>query len=169
MRKKHKKNQKIYVIPLWIGASPTVAPKLCNTGPAELRVTDTGFFGTGIYLTPQAKYAREYAIGAHSNLAPIPPTENGEHTLLLCWVAVSTVYPITRKHDYTKNPEWCDYYAEGTGVPLRSRYDAHFVCVDPQGGYQAAMNPSDECFDELVVKEDSQVLPKYVVYFKDYQ
>jgi len=48
---------------------------------------------------------------------------------------------------------------------LRPGFDSHFACVSMKSKYQA-VGVEDEDFDELVVKEEAQVLPVAVVYFE---
>jgi len=161
---------RVKVLQTWIGVSPGVIPILCKTGPADLRLTDTGYFGAGIYSTLQASYAIKYSTGDPlvAN-TPVPPNENGEHTLLLCWIGVGNVYPITQQDDYTKKGFYSDFFGKSNGLALKPGFDAHCVTVSTTSGYQACQDPDDpneRCFDEIVVKESQQVLPQFVVYFK---
>lgn len=49
------------------------------------------------------------------------------------------------------------------------QYDTHFVQVDPDLDYQAAdpEHPPIKVFEELVVKNESQLLPRFIVFFKE--
>jgi len=42
---------KAKLIQTWIGCQISVIKALCNTGPADLRIRDKGYFGAGIYST----------------------------------------------------------------------------------------------------------------------
>jgi len=146
--------------------NPTLISTLCKTGPADLRITDNGYFGAGIYSTLQAEYARGYATGELTS--SIPPNERGEHTLLLCWIAVGNVYPITRQLDYTHNSNYSNFYENPCGIALKAGFDAHFACVSPVDSYQATTNLNDpNVLHELVVKDQAQVLPRFILYFKN--
>ena len=57
------------------------------------------------------------------------------------------------------------------GKPMASVYDTHFVEVDPVLGYQAA-DPGRQgatLYDEAVFKNEAQLLPRYIIYFKDFK
>ena len=114
-----------------------------------------------ISLALQAEYAAEYARGEHGS-SPIPPNQHGEHVVLLCWVAVGNVYPITRNTDYSVGNNKCHLF----GGPLKPGFSAHCAAISRAQQYQAASNPSQAEYDEIVVKDAAQVLPQYRVYFK---
>jgi len=170
-------NDKIKVVQTWVGTSPSVVDVVCNTGLADVRLTDKGFFGAGIYSTLQADYARVYAEGRYFGATPIPANQDGEHCLLLCWVAVGNVYPISR-NDYGRNLPFSNFYHEDNGLALNPGFDSHCACVylDDRKLFQAAkFNHDKEAFDqdpktlvdEIVVKESAQILPYCIVYYKN--
>jgi len=145
-------------------------PSLCETAPAHnAQKNDPGFFGAGIYFTPQASYAILYAAeGVAVTGTTSTPNELGEFTLLYCWVAIGNLYPVTRD-DYVTDQ--CVFY----GKPLKPGFDAHCVCVDSKLGFQATTSikaikeNNARIFDEVVVGASAQVLPQCVVYFKRVQ
>ena len=52
----------VSIVPVWHGTSATALPSILNGSFANLASTDSGFFGKGIYGTPDAEYAwRVYA------------------------------------------------------------------------------------------------------------
>jgi len=180
---------------MWHGCSPGSCYSICKGGAKDLRQTDGGFFGGGIYLTPDCEYAADYSTGSLS-LTPVTPNERGEFTILLCLTVVGLTYPISRKTDYDFPDEFqpwsickyhCSYPISAEAIQkaknndtslinkalqirndktLFSGFDSHFVCVARRFNYQAA-RVEDEDFSELVVKEEGQVLPLAVVYFKN--
>jgi len=163
-------NDKIKVVRTWVGMSITNVEIVCNTGLVDLRQTDRGFFGAGIYSTLQANYARYYA---ERNT---PPNPEGEFCLLLCWVAVGNVYPISRDLDYDRGGSLSHFFHQQNGLALKPGFDSHCACVYLDQHYQAAkmfdadtgkfpQDPGD-LVDEIVVKESSQILPYCVVYYK---
>jgi len=82
-------------------------------------------------------------------------------------VAVGNVYPITRS-DYGSNASHSDFYDSENGLSLKPCFDSHCCCVRAADSYQASTKLDDlACVDELVVKEAQQVLPRYIVYFKN--
>ena len=82
--------------------------------------------------------------------------------MLLCWVAVGNVYPVSRNTDYAVGSGRSRFF----GQPLKGNFHAHCAAVSERQQYQAASNPSQADYDEVVVKDAAQVLPQYRVYFK---
>jgi hypothetical protein len=158
-------NFKIKLLRTWMGFSGDHVDAVCNTGPADLRNTDKGYFGAGIYSTLQSKYAMQYAK---------KPTKDGDYCLLLCWIAVGNVYPICRD-DYPAGSATSRFYDHhgDNGIALKPGFDSHCACVETKFYHAATFDPKNEqypfgenLFDEIVVKESSQVLPYCIVYFK---
>eukprot|EP00727_Mastigamoeba_balamuthi_P006359 m51a1_g2343 hypothetical protein (735) ;mRNA; r:557151-562002 len=177
----------------WHGCSPEKAESICQKGFANIRSTDGGYFGGGVYLTPQASYAVPYSCGKWSN-ETVKKTEQGEYAVVLAAVVVGLAYPITRKHDYSY-PELnapysvsafhcaapipkpvVDEYVRGNKEPLRDAlerrndkalkpsFDAHFVGVSSKWRFQASP-PGEIEFDEIVTQEQ-QTLPLAIVYWR---
>jgi len=146
---------------VWHGCpSEAVGLAISDTGFADLSVTDAGYFGRGVYTTPQAKYASDiYAKKA----------DDGLKCLIFAVVAVGTTYILSRKTDYKKvdgSPVTmcrfdCRYGyppgESGDGKALKKGgFDSHFVSISAKEGYQA--DDVEPEFDEIVTPE-SQVLP----------
>lgn len=145
------------------GASEKAVGPICAWGAKDLRRTDPGYAGAGIYSTVQAEYAALYSGMSRSR------------TMVLCVCAVGNVYPISRSADYAMP---CDTvfhghskFYSGTGAALKPGYDAHWFCVhQPEEGslanVECYLDPSHPAhYDEVVVKEEKQVLPIAVVRF----
>jgi len=160
------------------GCSPDVAMAIARMGAANLRRTDGGYFGAGIYTTLQAQYAAGYATGL---LLPdgqvVMPNPDGCYTVLLCLAAVSNVYPITRANDYPPDSRVSVFhcnFSEDSAVPIDARrdkalkpgFDAHVVAISESSKYQAAMEGDRAVWDELVVDQERQLLPIAIVYFR---
>ena len=152
---------------LWHGCPPSKIERICNTGCADLATTDAGFFGRGVYCTPEADYAAYYAT-MHD---PV----DGEYVMLLNVVVVGVTYVISRKTDYrdpTGAPtQFSRFYFQQKerkftgGMALESNgYDSHFVAVSKRMFYQA--DDEHPQFHELVLKEESQVMPFCRVFFR---
>jgi hypothetical protein len=77
---------------MWHGVpSEAVADAILATGlSSRVSGKDEGYFGKGVYLTPQAEYAAFYANGQR------PPRRGQAYTLLLCAVCLGNAYPVTR-------------------------------------------------------------------------
>ncbi|EGD78403.1 hypothetical protein PTSG_09099 [Salpingoeca rosetta] len=149
------------------GCAEDVADNITATGTTNLSSPeDPGFFGAGIYLTPQANYAAGYSTRLLTGHWRAPNTD-GEHLMLLCAVSVGLAYPVTRRADYTGKmpPLWdatnnmliptCDFF----GKPLHRGCDTHYAQVTKSMHYQATPTPGTLGFEEYVVSQEAQVLP----------
>jgi serine/threonine protein kinase len=81
---------------MWHGVpSDAAADAILRMGlSSRVSNEDEGFFGKGVYLTPEAEYAAFYANGQKT------PTRGATYTLLLCAVCLANPYPLTRAVDY---------------------------------------------------------------------
>ena len=146
---------------VWHGCpSEDVGRAISETGFADLSITDAGYFGRGVYTTPQVKYASDvYAKRA----------DDGLKCLIFAVVAVGNTYILSRKTDYEKvdgSPvPMCRFDCRyghppgesGDGKALKKNgFDSHFVSISAKAGYQA--DDVEPEFDEIVTHE-SQVLP----------
>ncbi len=157
------------------GCSPDVAMAIARTGAADLRGTDGGYFGAGIYTALQAQYAAGYASGLLTG-QPVSATPDGCYALLLCLVAVGNVYPVTRQHDYPAGSRVSVFhcsYPEGSAITsqfdrkdkaLKAGFDGHIVAISEKRNYEAAMPGDHAVWDELVVAQERQILPLAIVY-----
>ena len=148
----------VRVLPLWHGCSAAVADEIMSKGPAALATLDAGYFGAGIYFTPQPEYAAAYP----AEVLDGNTTGVCEAALLLCAVSVGSVYPVTWKDDYnSKTTDTEKDKSKYFGKPLHSGCDAHHALVDRTVGFQAAKvdTPLQHHFEEVVVSQDAQVLP----------
>ena len=121
-----------------------------------------------MHLTPQAEYAGAYAAGLQE---PVP---GAVYAVVLCWVTLGNVYPVTRNTDYavdSTGTQRCmfDYQFGGTRTDkaLKAGFDAHWVAVAQEDGFQAARDVRGvDVLDEVVVGDGAQVVPRYIVRFK---
>jgi hypothetical protein len=138
----------VKLMPLWHGTQRAALKSIFKTGFANLATTDSGFFGNGIYGAHEASYAhRVYA---------------KEGALLLNWVAIGSAYPVI-KGDMKKLQGKSNY----------QNYDAHYIPVvprDPGNPLESVYYPTrpgqKPTFTELVVFNDQQCLPRYLVTLK---
>ena len=85
------------------GCSASAARKIARVGFVDLGTKDPGYFGSGIYVTPNAEYACQYALAAqHSGDEQHSPEHPDWVSILLCTAAVGLVYPVTRQVNYTR-------------------------------------------------------------------
>jgi len=144
---------------------------IAHTGAADLRSTDGGYFGAGIYTTLQAQYAAAYASGILTG-ASAPVTSDGCYAVLLCLAAVSNVYPVTRTNDYPEGSRLSVFhckYPEGSGrkdKALKAGFDGHMVAISEDRAFEAAMPGDHGVWDELVVEQERQLLPLAIVYVR---
>jgi len=150
------------------GCAREVCPLICKTGFANLALTDDGYFGTGVYLTPNSAYAAVYAAGKK----PLAEVELGaEMFMIAADVFVGNTYPITRSQDYRKSLFRCDHRGRTVGTGTLAGYDSHFALVSrdfsrdgEEGWYQAAMDGAEQFeYSEIVVAREHQVLPRWVL------
>eukprot|EP00698_Gefionella_okellyi_P021150 TRINITY_DN6775_c0_g1_i1.p1 TRINITY_DN6775_c0_g1~~TRINITY_DN6775_c0_g1_i1.p1 ORF type:complete len:558 (-),score=112.35 TRINITY_DN6775_c0_g1_i1:103-1776(-) len=128
------------------GTRSELVDEIADTGFATLGLVDGGFFGKGVYTTPQAGYAcRVY----------------GKGVVIVSCVAMSNVLPILKEDQEMLQ-----------GKSNFENYDCHYAPVVPR----AADNPTEMCFDacgwgqtpafdEIVVFHENQVLPMFAVHY----
>lgn len=156
----HKLGEKVNVLPLWTGTTKEALKDISHdnffsfgTGPER---TDSGFFGSGIYLTNSAKYAAKY----------------GE-VLIFAFASMREPYPVISDTPIPIKPKDME---EFKGKSLRTNYDAHFIpiqSISPNDPEEMKYHPCqiDDIpeFEEIVVKESSQVYPVFSIKFVKYQ
>ncbi len=176
---------------VWHGTSHSVALKIATTGFVNVKFNpnDKGYFGSGIYVSPQPRYAAAYVTGLcsvatllSSLSAPsaslsfasrsvccvlgelskaAAQTDQKEWVIVMGHALVGLAYPVTRDVDYAAGAKQSLLY----GAPMDQVYDTRFVVVDPAKAYQAADDASTLPLQELVFKDEAQLLPRYLVYF----
>ncbi len=137
------------VLPLWHGSSEEKCRSICDAGyiiPGKHHVsqgvqagsiTDIGFFGSGIYFTPSARYAVDIYSRGH---------------LLFVWVAMREPFPV-RQEDM--------HMLKGKGS--YDKHDAHYIPVVPENesdpfcpNYYPCPPDGTPVCDELVVFQNIQ-------------
>jgi hypothetical protein len=139
----------VSIIPVFHGCRKQVVYEICETGFANLKTTDMGYFGAGIYGTPHAEYAA---------------TVYGDGVVILCYMSVGHAYPVV-DGDMEKLMGKSNY----------ANFDSHFIPVVPKNpqlhalGKEAVYFPcrpdAQAVYDELVVFQESQIVPRYVIYY----
>lgn len=145
----------VNLLPMWHGTKAEVVDSICRTGYANLAITDSGFFGKGIYGAHEAEYS--YRVYAKQGGA-----------LILNWTATFSAYPVIdgdMKKFVMRNSE-----GREVSTGNYSNYDAHFAPVLPAN----PMNPNEtvyyptkpnqlHTYTELVVFQKAACLPRYLV------
>jgi len=136
----------ITIVPGFHGTQESLVDEICETGFANLATTDPGFFGKGIYSTPQGEYAaRVYGKGA----------------CILSFISVLNAFPVI----FEDMPSLL-------GAGSYANCDVHFAPVVPKRPdqkdetvYEAIKITETPVYDELVVFQDSQIVPRFVIYY----
>lgn len=152
------------IIPLWHGSKQV--DSICKSGFAffgkhhffdknatagSQASTDIGFFGSGIYFTNSPHYASMYHSGS----------------LLLSWISMREPYPVV--NDVSIPKKGSDMIKlQGKGA--YQNYNAHYIPVtstDPSSPDNMIYHPchytEQPAWDEYVVFEKSQALPRFIV------
>jgi len=125
------------------GTSYDVAQKICRNGFAALSSLDQGYYGQGIYFTCHVPY-----------IFPYIATVN-KPTMLIVLIFPGNVYPVTEK---PSDP------TSLLGKPMKSGYQSHYVITCKKGfPVEKDAQNGKECYDELVIIQESQILPIYLV------
>eukprot|EP01114_Cavostelium_apophysatum_P017922 TRINITY_DN5425_c0_g1_i1.p1 TRINITY_DN5425_c0_g1~~TRINITY_DN5425_c0_g1_i1.p1 ORF type:complete len:716 (+),score=78.59 TRINITY_DN5425_c0_g1_i1:28-2175(+) len=149
----HNAGRGVKVVPVvHATTSDKTAWAICQTGFASLGSTDDGYFGKGLYFSTFSEYSSRYYGDLH----------NGEFLLLICWVAVGNPYPCTENPFGTNSM---------MGKACTKGHDSHFSVVKPVKNVPecAQYVPStqfneERLYNELVLFEESHVMPSYVAY-----
>jgi hypothetical protein len=135
---------------------------ICTYGMVATRSMDAGYFGSGCYSTLNIEYALRYAKGEFDAAPRAPPTD-GRYPVIMFAASVSMAYPVTPDVDYSNGVHSpSDFF----GRPLQRGFDCHVVCVNQSNGFQAVSR--QECqYVEVVIDQESQMLPIAVLWFED--
>lgn len=132
-----------------VGTSREAANKIAQTGFAALSKLDSGYFGTGIYFTSDVRYAQFYSQAASKS--------SNNLCFVLAAVCPGNVYPVTEAHDGENSLR---------GKPAQSGYQSHYTNVVSKNGDKfghVCNPPTADNYDELVVFQDVQALPLFVI------
>jgi Leucine-rich repeat (LRR) protein len=128
------------LVPVLHGTDLEVAKKIAKTGFASLSSLDAGFFGKGIYFTTHLLYTLPYACGKRN---PV---------VILSYVNMGNVYPVTEDHRGSNSL---------SGAAIKSSYNSHFVLTNKDG--TVTNNFDGIICDEIVVGQESQILPAFII------
>ena len=140
-------------MPLWHGTQEEKLQSLLSAGYTAFCTTDDGYFGKGVYTTPDAAYAQMYANGLN-------PLHQPNARLILNWVVSYKSLPIV-SGDY-------DRANQRLMLPVDPQYDARYVPVvqgAPGSTEYIPTQAGQPYFDyrEFMTQNGAQVLPRYVV------
>lgn len=141
---------------------------ICSTNFDNLAKTDGGYFGKGIYQTSSAEYAYRYAQ---------KEVFSNDGILLMSCISFVSAYPIIHHPDIENDAQWNKIeYSEAAkkkhwryhcGGPKFENYDAHYVLVTSEDDigltYLPIRKNQKYDYDEIVVFNSAQILPRYVI------
>jgi len=131
----------IPIIPMVHAADYQVLKNICGTGfgsPCE-----TGWYGAGIYFTSSIPYFSSYL-----QAAPAP-------AILISFVVPGNIYPAVEHHLSNSTLR---------GQPIRSGHNSHYAICQKDGTIaQFPLEKNEQIFNELVVPQESQTAPIYLV------
>jgi len=133
--------ESLAVLPAVHGTGYSVALAICSTGFASLSSLDSGWYGKGIYFTTYVAYALPYFSSKH------------DPALIISFIVPGNVYPVIEHPDASDNLQ---------GKAMVNGYNSHYVLVQGSGlvpkNYESCV-----LFDELVIPQESQVSPVYLI------
>eukprot|EP01127_Copromyxa_protea_P005793 TRINITY_DN1564_c0_g1_i6.p1 TRINITY_DN1564_c0_g1~~TRINITY_DN1564_c0_g1_i6.p1 ORF type:complete len:687 (-),score=134.25 TRINITY_DN1564_c0_g1_i6:237-2297(-) len=150
-------DEDVPIIPAIHGTDFGVAMAICSTGFASLSSLDAGYYGSGVYFTTYAMYTVPYFASRKDPAA------------VISYLSIGSAYPTTEHH---QGPHSL------MGHPLKSGFTGHYVKVTAEGTVpnyneyfelvEKGADPNDVksgayLWDELVVAQESQITPVYVV------
>jgi len=135
------KNSDLPVILCVHGTDLTVAKKICSTGFATLSLLDKGYYGQGVYFSTHIPYLFPYLV-RHKN-----------PTIIVTMVVPGNVYPVI---EGPRDENSC------CGQPLMAGYQSHYVITSRKGYPQTDLD-NPESYDELVIVQEPQTLPIYLL------
>eukprot|EP01127_Copromyxa_protea_P019008 TRINITY_DN6093_c0_g1_i1.p1 TRINITY_DN6093_c0_g1~~TRINITY_DN6093_c0_g1_i1.p1 ORF type:complete len:248 (+),score=36.30 TRINITY_DN6093_c0_g1_i1:712-1455(+) len=103
---------------------------------------DVGWHGAGVYFTTYAMYA----CGFCKNRA--------DPALLISFVTLGNVYPVTERHTGPNSL---------MGQRLKPGYTAHYAAIGGDGAVPGKWDDLDNLYDELVVCQEPQMTPVYII------
>jgi len=122
------------------GTSEAAVWSICQSGFASLATVDEGWYGRGMYFTSNANYAAKYS-------------KEKVKIFIISYLIPGNIYPVTEEAKGSSNSL--------AGRPSISGYQSHGVLVNSKG---MISNGKGVIYDELVVFQESQIVPKYVVF-----
>lgn len=135
------KKRDIKIIPVVHGTNESAVWGICNSGFSSLALLNEGFYGRGIYFTSHIPYAASYS------------KQDTEYIFIISFIIPGNVFPVVEDPNGEESLK---------GKPNKVGYQSHYVSVNKEGF--PPEDPKKAEYDEFVIFQESQVLPRYVVY-----
>jgi len=129
------------ILPCLHATDLSISWKISLTGFATICSLDDGYYGRGIYFTSYATYTLPYL------LKPKP-------SILICYTTPGNPYPVV-EHPRKKNSL--------LGTAQKPGYNSHYVLTNNKGNPCQSGLLKTVFFDELVITQESQVVPAFVL------
>eukprot|EP01126_Amoeba_proteus_P026671 TRINITY_DN2641_c0_g1_i6.p1 TRINITY_DN2641_c0_g1~~TRINITY_DN2641_c0_g1_i6.p1 ORF type:complete len:165 (+),score=34.26 TRINITY_DN2641_c0_g1_i6:321-815(+) len=126
------------------GTTWPVANSISRTGFATLSSLDAGWYGTGIYFSTYFVYVSNYL------------SASTEPSVIISFVLLGNIYPVIEH--VKQNPNLL-------GCVLKPPHNSHYVLVDSVGHIYDPTKTKDEFYDEIVVAQEAQIVPVYLIKF----
>jgi len=124
--------------------------EISSNGFQSTAEDSNGKFGQGVYFTTDALYSLPLAYPENSVLE--------SPCVIISYVIPGNVFPVTEKSNSATSL---------IGNPIKSGYNAHYIVVDKTGeAVDTVNNFKDKMFEEMVISQDSQITPAFVVQLK---
>lgn len=139
--------QLVPIIPSVHGTDRLLAEKIAETGFAALSKLDAGYFGKGIYFTQLLHYTLPYVVATRTP------------AVIISYLNMGNVYAVTESHKGERSL---------MGSALKAGYQSHFVLTTANGDvYDQKGDAQQKICNELVVDQESQILPAFILQFDD--
>jgi len=110
------------------------AEKICDSGFTDLLFKDDGLFGKGVYFSTDAE--------------TVP---SGTDCIIVSHVLTGDIYPVIGTETKTLH-----------GSPIKRGFNSHYVITD-KSGKKAPTKTMDCTFDKIVIPEESQIAPAFII------
>jgi hypothetical protein len=130
------------ILPMVHGTSFDVARKICDTGFSNLSLLDAGYYGRGMYFTRSGRYALPYY------------ATKQQPAILICLTIPGNSFPVVEHRNEEKS-------FLGRAIP--SGYQSNYVLTTKDGN--PCKNPEGTFYDELVIEQEVQVVPLFLLTF----
>lgn len=134
------KDLEVSLIPAVHGTSLEIANNIGLCGFGVLNSLDPGYFGSkSLYFSDSVCYCLPYAAGKRNP------------AIIISYLNMGNIFPVTEDHTGPSSL---------MGKPLKAGYNSHLVLVQKDGYIYKG---EGEINNELVVSQESQVLPAYII------
>jgi len=139
-------NEIVPILPVAHGTDFSLAMAICSTGFATLSSLDAGWYGSGVYFTSYVMYALPYF------------SNRKDPALIISYVFLGNTYPIV-EHAFSGNTLM--------GKVIKPGYNSHYIMLNADGHVpkSAEEGTQDGYFDEVVIPQETQITPVYVLRF----